>query len=135
MPPLVAAMLAAAFAENAAGRIIVLAPARRGRRALRPLLEGAAARGALILTRPVDPWAAIERAARGYVAGGETGFLALLAGRTVRCFAGACLLATRCLDPYRGTASAFEDILDILSLWRRVETANRGIAVCLGMSL
>jgi capsular polysaccharide export protein len=164
MPPLVAAMLAAAFAENAAGRIIVLAPARRGRRALRPLLEGAAARGALILTRPVDPWAAIERAARVYVAGGETGFLALLAGRTVRCFApafysgwgvvedeaclpsrpfrrtvdeifaGACLLATRCLDPYRGTASAFEDILDILSLWRRVETANRGIAVCLGMS-
>ncbi|HZU91866.1 MAG TPA: beta-3-deoxy-D-manno-oct-2-ulosonic acid transferase, partial [Stellaceae bacterium] len=107
---------------------------------------------------------AIERASRVYVAGGETGFFALLAGREVRCFApafytgwgltgddaalpsrpfrrsldeifaGACLLATRCLDPYRNKPASFEDILDVLSLWRGLEAANRGIAVCLGMS-
>jgi capsular polysaccharide export protein len=163
-PSVVAAMLAAALAENGAGKTVVLASAERARRALRPLLDRAAADGAAILTRPVDPWAAFERAARVYVAGGGTGFLALLAGREVRCFApafysgwgvtgddaallrrpfrrsvdeifaGACLLATRHLDPYRIAAAPFEDILDILSLWRRIETANRGIAVCVGMS-
>jgi capsular polysaccharide export protein len=159
------AMLAAAFAENAAGDIVVLAPdGAVGRRASRRLLAKAAARGAMIVARPVDPWAAIERAARIYVADGEIGFFALLAGRELRCFgpafysgwgltrddpslpqrpfrrsldeifAGACLIATRYLDPYRSAAIAFEDILDIQALWRRIEMANRGIAVCVGMS-
>jgi capsular polysaccharide export protein len=164
LPQRVEAMLDAALAENGAGKVVMLMPSGRDRRSLRPVADKAAACGAVVLTRPVDPWAAIERAARVYVAGGETGLLALLAGREVRCFApafysgwgitgdaaalpqkpfrrtldeifaGACLIATRHLDPYRGTAAAFEDILDILALWRGLETANRAIAVCVGMS-
>jgi capsular polysaccharide export protein len=163
-PFLVEAMLAAARAEAGAGNVIVLAPAGTGGRGLRSVLDEAAAAGAAVVTRPVDPWAAIERASRVYAAGGETGFLALIAGREVRSFApdfytgwgltgddaalsskpfrrsldevfaGACLLATRYLDPFRTTAASFEDVLDILSLWRGLETVNRGIAVCVGMS-
>ena len=96
--------------------------------------------------------------------GGVTGFLALLAGRAVDCFgdafysgwgitrdgpkltqrpfrrsvdeifAGACLLATRCLDPYRHTPASFEDIAEILADWRKIEEVNRRVAVCVGMS-
>ncbi len=99
-----------------------------------------------------------------YTAGGETGFLALLAGARIRCFAnsfysgwgittdepgvsrkplrrtvdevfaGACLLATRYLDPYRPKAASFEDILEILGEWQKIEAVNRDVAVCLGMS-
>jgi capsular polysaccharide export protein len=162
-PQCAAAMLEAALDENEAGKVVLLMPSGRNGRVLRPVADKAAARGAVVVAGPVAPWAAIERAARVYVAGGETGFLALIAGREVRCFApafysgwgvtgdaalpqkpfrrsldeifaGACLLATRHLDPYRTTAAAFEDILDILALWRGLETANRGIAVCVGMS-
>ncbi len=71
------AMLAAALAENAAASVVLLAPDP-----LRPrrLVEDAAARGCAVVTAPVDPWDVVERAARVYAAGGETGFLALLAG-------------------------------------------------------
>ncbi len=154
-------MLAAALAENAPERIVLLASPRHDRRSL---LAAAAARGCEVITHPVDPWAVIERARRVYCAGGEIGFLALLAGRDVRCFAdcfysgwgatadapdvaqkpfprnindifaGACLLATRCLDPYRGVSAPFEQVAAILVDWRLVESANRGVAVCLGMS-
>jgi capsular polysaccharide export protein len=132
-------MLAAAFAENPAEKVVVLRD-------------------------PIDPWAAIAAADRVYAAGGETGFLALLAGIRVHCFAdcfyagwgatcdgpavtahkqrrdadqifaGACLLATRCLDPFHAAPAEFEDIVDVLAEWRRVEHANRRIAACVGMS-
>ena len=128
------------------------------------LFAEATARGATVLVRPVDPWAAIGRAERVYAAGGEIAFLALLAGRVVHCFdefvllrlgvttddprvprrpfrrtvdevfAGACLVATRYLDPYRRTASSFEDMLSILADWRKIETANRQSRYCVGMS-
>jgi capsular polysaccharide export protein len=152
-------MLAAARAETSADRIVVLAaqPAR-----LRDVLG--AAGGCAVVTQALDPWAAIERAALVYTAGGEIGFLALLAGRPVRCFgaafyagwgitrdaaavperpfqrsldeifAGACLIATRCRDPYRDRPAGFEEIVAILADWRRVERANREVAVCVGMS-
>ena len=159
--PVLRAMLAGALAEHPADKVVVLAPDRI---AGRGLLAMAAQRGASVVTGPVDPWAALARAERVYAAGGETGFLALLAGRAVRCFedcfysgwgvtadaagvarhpfartvdeifAGACLVATRHLDPFRNTASSFEATLSILADWRQIETANRRVAVLVGMS-
>ena len=159
--PLCRAMLSAALAENPPEEIVVLAPGRP--RASDPFAT-AAARGCTLVTQPVDPWRVIEHARRVYSAGDETGFLALLAGREVRSFgssfysgwgvttddrsvpqrafrrtideifAGACLLATRCRDPFRNTAASFEDVVAILADWRRIEEANRHIAVLVGMS-
>lgn len=160
-PALCPAMLTAALSENPAERVVVLAADEPGARGISAT---AVARGCALVTRPVDPWVVIEHARRVYSAGGETGFLALLAGREVRCvgdsfysgwgvtvddrsvpakpfrrsideiFAGACLLATRCRDPYRNTAAAFEDVVATLGEWRRLDEANRGIAVLVGMS-
>jgi capsular polysaccharide export protein len=157
-------VLEAALAENPAQRIIVWAPGSASRRPLARAFDEAARRGATVITEPLNAWAAIDRAARVYSAGGEAGFLALLAGRTVRCFArsfytgwgvteddpaipqqpfrrtvdeifaGTCLVATRYLDPFRNTAASFEDTLALLAEWRRIDEANRGIAVCVGMS-
>src|SRR5205085_12182537 len=103
-------------------------------------------------------------AARVYSAGGEIGLMALLAGRPTRCFApavytgggateddaavpqrafrrsvdeifaGSCLVATRYLDPFGNAAAGFEDTLALLVEWRRLDAANRRIAVCVGMS-
>ncbi len=156
------AMLRAALAENPPERIVMLRPEHA---ALPALGNEASARGCIVATRSTDPWSAIERARRVYTMGGEIGFLALLAGRELHCFgdsfysgwgltrddaavlpkpfrrtidevfAGACLLATRCLDPYRDQPAPFEEIVAILAEWRRVETANRRIAACVGMSL
>jgi capsular polysaccharide export protein len=159
--PLRRAMLAAALSENPPERIVVLAADQA---AARGGFATAVARGCALVTRPTDPWAVIEHARRVYSAGGETGFLALLAGREVRCFgdsfysgwgvtaddssapakpfrrtideifAGACLLATRCRDPYRNIAAAFEDVVAMLADWRRIDEANRSISVLVGMS-
>ncbi len=153
------AMLRAALADYPPEDITLLMP-NCGRR---PDIL-AAAQGCQIVAAATDPWPLIEQAERIYCAGGETGFLALLAGREVRCFAdsyysgwgvtadaagvtarpfrrgvdeifaGACLVATRCLDPYRHRPAAFEDVVRILAEWRRIEEANRRIAVCVGMS-
>jgi capsular polysaccharide export protein len=164
-PALLRDMLDAASARYPPQRIWLLAPnqgARRGH--LSGIFGDAASKGCTVLTRPVDRWEAIERADCVYTAGGETGFLAVLAGAGVRCFAdsfyagwgvttdqasvpqklfhrtidevfaGACLVATRCLDPFRNKPAAFEDILEIIGEWHRIEAANRAIAVCLGMS-
>ncbi len=156
------AMLTAALARSTADKIVLVAA---GARSLpRRLAETAAARGCAVVAAAVDPWRVIERAARVYAAGGETGFLALLAGCQVCCFgnpfyagwgvstddetvplrsfrrsideifAGACLVATRCLDPYHDSAASFERITEILADWRRIENANRRIAACVGMS-
>ncbi len=157
------AMLDAALAEHRANRLVVLAP-RAGGAELRSRLAAAAARGARIIGRPADPWSLLDRAGRVYSSGGEIGFLALLAGvpvtafaaafytgwgvtedaadvpqqafrRTVDgVFAGACLVATRYRDPFHDAAASFEEVLTILADWRRLEEANRRIAVCVGMS-
>jgi len=154
------AMLAAALAENPADRIVILAPAMIGN----PRLAAAAASGARIICRDLDPWALLDRAACVYSAGGEIGFLALIAGIRVTAFgpafytgwgatddragvprrpfrrsldeifAGAALRATRYRDPFRNIGATFEDVLAILADWRRLDEANRGIAVCVGMS-
>jgi capsular polysaccharide export protein len=164
-PALARAMLAVALAENPPNRIVLLAPASEGRLGFFDRLRrDAVSRGCTVLTRPLDPWQAIERADRVYAAGGETGFLALLAGARIRCFAdsfysgwgittddprvlqkpfrrtidevfaGACLVATRYREPFRNRGASFEDILEIVAEWRNIDDANRRIAVCLGMS-
>lgn len=164
-PALLRAMLAAASAENAPHRIVLLAPGQDRRLGpLHAVLSDAASQGCSVIARPVDTWSAIERADGIYAAGGETGFLAMLAGARVRCFAdcfysgwgvtadeagvapkpfrrtvdeifaGACLVATRYLDPYRLKSASLEEFLGFVAEWRKVEAANRQIAVCLGMS-
>ena len=160
--PALPAMLAAALAESEREKIVLVASRTAG---LSGFLEETGARGCTVLGRSVDLWEVIQRAGFVYAAGGEMGFLALLAGVPVRCFAdsfysgwgittdgpeiprkpfrrtideifaGACLIATRYLDPYHRTATSFEQILGIVSEWRRVEAGNRRITVCLGMSL
>jgi capsular polysaccharide export protein len=157
------AMLDAALAENPGDRIVILAPRPIGA-PLRSRLAAAAARGASIICRALDPWALLDRAARIYTVGGEIGFLALIAGLPVAAFgaafytgwgatddragvpqrpfrrnvdeifAGACLRATRYRDPFRNIRATFDEVLAILADWRRLDEANRGIAVCVGMS-
>jgi capsular polysaccharide export protein len=159
----VRAMLDRAFAAHPSGPLVVLAPGASGRR-FGASLAAAAARGAAVIDRPLDPWLVLDRAARVYSAGGEIGFLALLAEvpvaafgsafytgwgvtedapgtpqhglrRTVdEIFAGACLLATRYRDPFRDVATNFEEALSIVAEWRRLDDANRRIAACVGMS-
>ena len=158
-------MLAMARAENGPRQTVLVASRHRGgRRFPAGFLRDAAAQGCTVVTGAVDIWEAIGRAESVYTPGGENGFLALLAGARIRCFAdtfysgwgittdepgvarkplrrtvdevfaGACLLATRYLDPYRREAASFEDILEIVREWQKIETVNRDVAVCLGMS-
>jgi capsular polysaccharide export protein len=49
-------------------------------------------------------------------------------------FAGSCLIATRYRDPFGNRPASFEDTLALLAEWRRIELANRRVAVCVGMS-
>lgn len=160
---LLIAMLDAALAENPPDRVVALAPRQAGPQ-LRAKLGAAAACGARIISGNVAPLPAVERAAQVYSAGGEIGFLALLAGRPVRAFAASfytgwgltndaaaipqhgfnrsvdelfaahSLLAARYRDPFRNTPASFEDTLALLAEWRRLEIANRAVAVCAGMS-
>jgi capsular polysaccharide export protein len=159
-----AATLDAALAENPPERVVILAPDRTGGGPLRGKLAAAAARGARVIAGGIDPWAAMQCAAQIYSAGGEIGFLALLAGRPVAAFgrsfytgwgltrdaaevprhgfcrtldevfAGNCLIATRYRDPFGNRPASFEDTLALLAEWRRIELANRRVAVCVGMS-
>jgi capsular polysaccharide export protein len=158
-----AAMLDTALAENPAERVAIVAT-RSASGELQPRLTAARARGAAVIGWAVDPWILLDRAGRVYSAGGEIGFLALLAGLPVSAFgdafytgwgatndapgvpprafhravdeifAGCCLLATRYRDPFHDTAAIFEDTVAILADWRRAEKVNRRIAVCVGMS-
>jgi capsular polysaccharide export protein len=162
-PVTAAAMLDAALSSFPAERVVALAPLRTGR-GVRAQLDAARERGATVITGACDPWPLLDRADRVYSIGGETGFFALLAGLPVTAFAtaaytgwgatedaaavpqhgfrrsveeifaGICLVATRCRDPFRNAAIGFEDALAILAEWRRLETANRLVAVCVGMS-
>jgi capsular polysaccharide export protein len=159
------AMLSAAMAENPPDQIALLASNAEGQLGAPPsFAREAAAQGCIVLIRPADLWEAIQRAGAVYTAGGEAGFLALLAGAKVHCFAecfysgwgvttdaadisqkpfartieeifaGACLIATRYLDPFHNTATSLEGTLELVDEWRKIEAANRRIAVCLGMS-
>jgi capsular polysaccharide export protein len=155
------AMLDAALAGRPAGRLLILA-SDAVRRRLHGRLRAAASAGAHVIGPAVDPWRLLDRAVRVYSAGGEIGFLALLAGIPVSAFgdafytgwgatddacggrpfrrsvdeifAASCLVATRYRDPFRDSRIGFEEALAILADWRRIDEANRRIAVCVGMS-
>lgn len=159
-----AAMLEAALAENLPDQIVILAPDRVRRGHLRAKLTAALERGVHAISAALNPWTVLDRAAEVYSAGGEIGFLALLAGRPVRAFApsfytgwgltrdGAnvprrgcvrtldevfaahCLIATRYCDPFRKAPASFETTLALLAEWRRIDIANRRVAACVGMS-
>jgi len=159
-------MLAAARAQYPSHQTAILAASGERRRGLPPgFLIESAAKGSPVLPGTADIWRALHGAETVYTAGGEIGFLALLAGAKVRCFgdtfysgwgitvdepgvpqkpvrrtidevfAGASLLATRYIDPYHQKPADFEEVLEILGEWQKIEAVNRGIAVCLGMSL
>ena len=113
------------------------AHATPGRCSIAPIASTASAArsdfSALLAGVPVTAFAAAE-----YTGWGVTDDNALpLRGfrRSVdEIFAGICLVATRCRDPFRDAATGFEEALAILAEWRRIETMNRRIAVCVGMS-
>ncbi len=124
----------------------------------------AAARGCRVISAPLNPWTLIDAAESVYTADREFGFLALIGGCRVHAaaptfytgwgaacdttqscqrahqrgveeiFAAACLLASRYADPFSGRPSSFEATLALVDDWRRINGANRSIAVCLGMS-
>src|SRR5205823_13984515 len=144
-------------------RVVVLAP-RRAPPRLGAALAAAAAREARILSSVIAPLPAVERAAEVYSSGGETGLLALLAGRPVRAFAASfytgwgftadaagipqhdfsrtldevfaahSLVAARYRDPFRNVPAFLEETLALLAEWRRIDIANRRVAACAGMS-
>src|SRR5207245_9224320 len=104
----------------------------------------------------------VGRAARVYSVGGEIGLLAVIAGVPVvafgdgyytgwgatddragvprhafrrsvdEIFAGACLIATRYRGPFRDVATTFDELLAVLADWRKLDEANRRIAVSVG---
>src|SRR5437762_3374121 len=157
------AMLDAALAEYPPERVVVLA-SDRVRPRLGTALAAAAARGACIVSSEIAPLPAVDGAAEVYSAGGEIGFLALLADRAVKAFAASfytgwgltadaagiprhgfsrtldevfaahSLVAARYRDPFRDAPASFEDTLALLAEWRRIDIANRRVAVCAGMS-
>src|SRR5205085_2687851 len=94
------AMLDAALAENPVDRVVILAPGAP----LQRRLAGAAARGALVIDRDLDPWALFDRAARIYSAAGEMGFLALVAGVPVAAFGDAFYTGWGATDDRAGVA-------------------------------
>ena len=157
------AMLDAALAEYPPERVVVLA-SDRVRPRLGTALAAAAARGACIVSSEIAPLPAVDGAAEVYSAGGEIGFLALLADRAVKAFAASfytgwgltadvagiprhafsrtldevfaahSLVAARYRNPFRDAPASFEDTLALLAEWRRIDIANRRVAVCAGIS-
>jgi capsular polysaccharide export protein len=157
-------MIAAADSERGARRMALLAPSVLSGAAKNRLARLAADRGIILLNGSANAWSVLKNTSSLYIADGDIGFLALLRGIRVRCFgrpfyagwgvteddpaiaphpvsrslveifAAACLLATDYTDPYTGAPSDFESICAILADWRRVNDANRKIAVCVGMS-
>jgi capsular polysaccharide export protein len=156
-------LLAAAGAERGKGKVALFvsgAPSAPDHDTLRRL---AAERDMILIDEPANAWSLIETVSSLYTIDDELGFLALLKGIKVRCFgtpfyagwgltdddpavprranrsleelfAAACLTATDYTDPYGIAPGSFENACAILADWRRINDANRAIAVCMGMS-
>ena len=124
-------------------------------RAVRSPAAPAEARATLAATLPerLAPWTLLDAAAELHTVGDGLGLLGLMAGVAVHCHApasyapwaeggqrdGLDLLAVlagaaRCADPFRREACGFEAALALLGEWHHAESANRRIAVCVGMS-
>jgi len=154
-------MISAAKDECGLEKIALLAPAGSPKNLHDKL---AAQHGMIPVAGPADAWVLLDGIATLYTIDDELGFLALLKGIRVRCFgsafyagcglteddptvprraqtrsleelfAAACLMATTYRDPYSKAAGSFEEACATLADWRRINDANRGIAVCMGMS-
>jgi len=164
-PDTLGAMLAAALAGCTSQETVILTPSHERRLGLpAAFLQASAAKRCIVLSGSANIWQALAGAEVVYTAGGENGFLALLAGVKVRCFgasfysgwgitadeggvpqkplrrtieevfAGACLLTTGYVDPYHRQATDFEEVLDILAEWQKIEAVNRQVTVCVGMA-
>ena len=142
----------------AARRLLLRAAARAQGRPLRVLRAPSAPASAAATLEGARPapfaaWTVLDAAAELHTLDDELGLLGLMAGLPVFCdpaapFApwgmggardGLDLLATiaglaRCADPFTRRPARFEDALDLLAEWRRRESDNRRIAVCVGMS-
>ena len=157
-------MLAAVEKERGAHAVTLLMPAATPPAKMRHLSRLAADQRMTGIAGPVNDWSLLRNATAIYTVDDDIGFLGLLRGIPVRCFgrpfyagwgvtadapsiaprsakrsvaeifAAACLLATDYTDPYTGERSDFESICAILADWRRINEANRRIAVCVGMS-
>ncbi|MBO1076015.1 capsular polysaccharide export protein, LipB/KpsS family [Roseomonas marmotae] len=138
---------------RAAAARAVLAQARAAAQG-RPLLlardPAAPARQGMVLTPPqgarllgarVSPWTLLDLAADLYGASAEMALLASAAGVPVAGqrldpvprFA-ALIAATRCADPFLARPWSFEQALEQLAAWSRIQAESRPVAVCLGMS-
>jgi capsular polysaccharide export protein len=159
-----ARMIAAAGSERGDEKMALLVPRLASRTAKSRLARLAADRGMALIDDRANAWSILKNVSSLYTAGADIGFLALLRGIPVSCFgrpfyagwgvtdddpaiapppvgrsleeifAAACLLATDYIDPYTGAPSDFESICATLADWRRINDANRRIAVCVGMS-
>lgn len=117
-----------------------------------------------IISDDVNPFTLIEGAAEVYTVSSQMGFEALLCGKKVRCFgvpfytgwgitrdekpcprrtkkrkleelfAAFYFDYTRYFNPLSGQASTFEDIAELLTLWRDHNQAHSHIAACLYIS-
>lgn len=137
---------AGAAATRAAWGVAVAGAAGRPVIALRDPTAPVDAAPVLPQTRAarLAPWTILDAACRLHARPGPTALLAGLAGIALRlpdggapdglAWLAALADAARCADPATGRAIAIEEAIRLLGAWRRQEAANRGIAVCLGMS-
>jgi len=163
-PVATAAMLGAAVAGAEASRVVLLLRAGAPPGDAARLTAQATALGCHVLHGPFDPWNLLDHCAELHMADGAAiGFLALLAGRPVRCHAPTWLsgwgltrdepgiptraerrnlteLAAAALirgashaSPFTGAAITAEAAADIAADWRHVTDANRRIGSLTGM--
>lgn len=144
------ALWRAALRENDAAGLALVLPTPGPLPRFRPLAEEVRRCGGRLVTGDADPHALLDRAAGLRIAGiGILPALGLVCGLPVwrhdragtvapedpaRALA-LLLSATRYEDPFSGRPSTAEATIALLADWRRVMRANRGIAVCVGMSL
>lgn len=156
-------LVAAVAAERGEEKVALFVPGASSHSARGTLRRLAAEHDMMMIDGPANAWSLIENISSLYTIDDELGFLALLKGIRVRCFgtpfyagwgltdddqavpprakrgleelfAAACLTATHYTDPYGIGPGSFEDTCAILADWRRINDANRSIAVCMGMS-
>ncbi len=130
---------------------------------LSPVISRMEKDGAVVLKGEVDPWALFKIASSFHVAGHIFGFLAMLAGKHVVChqpafytgwgltddcssvprrgsrtlvevFAARAIVGSRYKSPYTGLETSFEEALDTIRLFHRLDRENRQIGVSMGMA-
>lgn len=159
---MVADMVAAAQSAALDRPVVLVSDLADGARR-REILALARVNGWSLASSELNSWTLLDGAEAVFTQGGELGFLALLKRIEVHCFgrpyyagwgltedylagiqqgrrtiqevfAATWLDATSYCDPFDGGPSSFEDSVALLTEWRRLNTENRKIAACMGMS-